>query len=130
MNVECNVAKGVPLVRVMGEVDMSNCDRIDTAVTTTVTNQAFALVLDLSGVTYLDSAGVRLLYQLDARLDIHQQRLVVVVPAGANIMRTLQAAGVIGSLVLTSSLDAAMLIVESPRPSTSHSRGHPNGTTG
>jgi len=128
VNVELGVANEVPLIKVSGEVDMSNCDRVDSAVTATVSNQAFALILDLSEVTYLDSAGVRLLYQLDARMDVHQQQLVIVVPSGANILRTLQAAGVIGSLVLASSLDAALLIAQSPREA--QSGDHSNGTTG
>ena len=128
MNVELGVANEVPLIKVSGEVDMSNCDRVDSAVTATVSNQAFALILDLSEVTYLDSAGVRLLYQLDARMDVHQQQLVIVVPSGASILRTLQAAGVIGSLVLASSLDAALLIAQSPREA--QSGDHSNGTTG
>ena len=113
MNVVSEAAAGLPAVRVSGEVDMSNTQRIADVVDSTVGNDAHALVLDLTGVTYLDSSGVRLLYQLDARLTAHQQRLVLVVPAGATILRTLRAAGVIGSLVLASSTDAAMLIARS-----------------
>jgi anti-anti-sigma regulatory factor len=68
-------------------------------------------VLDLSSVTYLDSSGIRLLFQLEADLVTHGQRLVIIVPSGAPILRTLQAAGVIGSLVLASSTEAALALV-------------------
>jgi len=127
VNVRCDVVKDITVVKVSGEVDMSNTHHIDSAVAGTVTNQALALVLDLSGVTYLDSAGVRLLYELETRLDTHQQRLVVIVPPGAPIMRTLQAAGVIGSLVLASSLDAALLAAQADSPAL---RQNPNGRAG
>jgi len=126
MNVTHEVINDIPVVKVSGEVDMSNCGYIDNVVATTVSNQAFALILDLSEVTYVDSAGVRLLYQLDARLEVHQQRLIVLVPAGAAILRTLQAAGVIGSLMLASSLDAALLVAQSPR----EQHGDTNAPTG
>ena len=55
-----------------------------------VTRTAYALVLDLRAVSYLDSAGVRLLFDLADRLHARRQELVVVVPAGsllANVLR-------------------------------------------
>lgn len=127
MNVRSEMIGDVAALRVDGEIDMSSTQQIETLVGEVVTNQEHALILDLSGVTYLDSAGVRMLYQLDARLAVHQQRLIVIVPTGATILRTLQAAGVIGSLILASTDDAAMLIAQAPPPEAG--RG-PNGTTG
>jgi anti-anti-sigma factor len=126
MKLQSATIQDVPVVRVEGEIDMSNTHDIDVAVGEAVTNQAHALILDLSGVTYLDSAGVRLLYQLDARLAVHQQRLVLIIPPSATILRTLQAAGVIGSLVLASTQDVALLIALAPQDA---AKG-PNGTTG
>lgn len=113
MNVVAELLDDIAVIRVSGEVDLSNTSLIEQAVDANVTNQAHALIVDLSDATYLDSSGVRLLYHLDSRLGSHQQRLVVIVPAGAPILRTLQAAGVIGSVALASTQDAAMLIARS-----------------
>jgi anti-anti-sigma factor len=123
MNLTSSSADGVPMISVGGEVDMSNAHEIEQLVRVMVGNDALALLLDLSDVTYLDSSGIRLLFQLDARLGAHQQRLVVVVPGGAVILRTLQAAGVIGSLLLASSVDAALVIARAERDSNIDRRG-------
>jgi anti-anti-sigma factor len=105
---------------------MSNTAVVESAVAADVSNDAHGMILDLSDVTYLDSAGIRLLYHLESRLAIHQQRLVIVVPTRSVIVRTLQAAGVIGSLVLASSLDEAVIAV---RGEDQHETGS-NGETG
>ena len=115
MNVHVDSSLDIPVIYVDGEVDMSNTHHIDAAVAGAVANDAFGAVLDLSKVTYLDSAGVRLLFQLDSRLAVHQQRLVLVVPASAPILRALQAAGVIGSLALAPALADALLIARTQR---------------
>ena len=47
-----------------------------------LTNRSLALIVDLSGTTYLDSAGITLLFALDAELQERRQRLHLVVPAG------------------------------------------------
>lgn len=98
MNVAVEMIQDTPVARLSGEVDMSNVRAIEDRIGGSVTNKAFAVVVDLSDVTYLDSAGIRLLYQLDSRVESRQQRLIIVVPLGASINRTLEASGTIGTL--------------------------------
>ncbi len=103
MNVAIDVVKDTPVLRITGEVDMSNVRLIEERLGNAVSNKAFAVIVDLSDVTYLDSAGIRLLYQLDTRVQSRQQRLVIVVPLGASINRTLEASGTIGTLKIVRS---------------------------
>ena len=107
MTVDVSIARDTPIARVSGEVDMSNVSLIEDEITRHVSNKAFAVIVDLSGVTYLDSAGIRLLYQLDSRVNSRQQRLVLVVPGGAEINRTLEASGAIGTLRIVRSEEEA-----------------------
>lgn len=79
----------VVVARVAGELDRSNAHAVGEALEAAVPNAALALVLDLSGTTYLDSSGIHLLFDLHSRLDRRQQRLLVVVPEGARIARVL-----------------------------------------
>ncbi|MGI8616370.1 MAG: STAS domain-containing protein, partial [Actinomycetota bacterium] len=51
-----------------GEVDLSNATELEGLITEAVPNNVVGVVLDLSGVTYIDSAGVRLLLSLAGRL--------------------------------------------------------------
>jgi anti-anti-sigma factor len=83
-----------PVVRLRGDIDLSNVDTLAEAAEGAVPNSASGLVLDLSGVTYLDSTGLRLLFRLARRLGDRQQSLRLVVPDGARIARVLQLSGV------------------------------------
>ena len=83
-----------PVAALVGEVDLSNVDDLGERLEQAVSNRAQGLVLDLSGVTYLDRTGVRLIYQLARRLGDRQQRLRLVVPDESRIRRVLQLAGV------------------------------------
>lgn len=101
----------VVIAGINGDVDMANTHPIEQAIADAVTSELPGFVLDLSGVTYLDSAGVRLLYRLDERAGGRQQQLVVVVPSDAPINRTLEAAGALGSLrIVATRAEAADLL--------------------
>ncbi|OLD45150.1 MAG: hypothetical protein AUI83_16425, partial [Armatimonadetes bacterium 13_1_40CM_3_65_7] len=52
-------------------------------------NDAVGLIVDLSGVTYLDSRGLHLLFELAERLRVRDQLLHVVVPETALIRNML-----------------------------------------
>ncbi len=85
---------GWPLARLTGAVDLSNVEVLTARLEGAVSNRAQGLVLDLSGVTYLDSTGLRLIYRLARRLGDRQQSLRLVVPPTSRILRVLTLAGV------------------------------------
>lgn len=76
-----------------GEVDMSNTDEIRLELTGATTNDALALVLDLTDVVYLDSAGIHMIHRLREDLRARGQRLALVIPADSLINDTLRLAG-------------------------------------
>jgi len=82
-----------PVARLSGEIDLSNAAIIKRSIAENVSNQDLSLVLDLSGVTYLDSAGIAMLFDLSRRLIQHQQELILVVPAGSLLHRSLRVSG-------------------------------------
>jgi anti-sigma B factor antagonist len=55
--------RGADLVRLVGEIDMANAPAIGRAVTAQIA-AAKAVLVDLTAVSFLDSAGVRLLDEL------------------------------------------------------------------
>jgi anti-anti-sigma factor len=83
-----------PVARLTGAVDLSNVEDLGRLVEGSVSNRARGLVLDLSGVSYLDSTGLRLIFRLARRLGDRQQRLRLVVPDDSRIRRVLTLAGV------------------------------------
>lgn len=86
---------GNPAILLSGEIDISNAAHLARAIKDSVSNLDHELILDLSRVTYVDSAGIRVLFELARRLKDHQQRLVLVVPEGSGIRRSLTLGGLL-----------------------------------
>jgi anti-anti-sigma factor len=84
--------EGVPIVRLEGEIDLSNADGTFAMLSEVADGDAPALILDLSGLGYLDSAGVRLLFRLARSVVEDGGTLLVVVPHGAPVRRVLELA--------------------------------------
>ncbi len=82
-------AREVPIAALDGEIDMANAEDLRNSILAAVTNHAPGLVMDLTSTTYLDSAGIQVVFELARRLHSRQQQLRVVVPAGATIRRVL-----------------------------------------
>ena len=81
--------RGFTIAAVEGEVDISNSIELETELSHAVPNDARGLVLDLSEVAFIDSSGIRTLFDLAARLGNHQQLLHLVLPDDSQLVRTL-----------------------------------------
>ncbi len=79
----------VRVVRVTGEIDLSNARDVMDAIGRAVTHDARSVVVDLSDTTYLDSAGIAMIFRLAERLSCSRQELRLVVPADAPIRAVL-----------------------------------------
>jgi anti-anti-sigma factor len=94
--------------RVAGEVESVNAEELSTALATRLTSEAAGLVIDLSQVTYLDSAGIELLFDLARRLRTHRQRLRLVVPADAPMRRVLELCDIDRAAPIDATVEAAL----------------------
>lgn len=66
-----------PMVTVSGDIDLANVNEFQSAMTKAV-NKSPSLTVDLTGVSYCDSAAVRALFSLAATTDL----TMVVKPTG------------------------------------------------
>jgi anti-sigma B factor antagonist len=80
----------VVVAAMTGEIDLANADTGEERLVAGVPSEADSLVLDLSAVTYLDSAGIRLILGVNERLHLRRQELRLVVPATAPIQRLIE----------------------------------------
>jgi anti-sigma B factor antagonist/stage II sporulation protein AA (anti-sigma F factor antagonist) len=96
------------VVRLSGEVDLANADDLGAEVRRAVENKTFALAVELREVTYFDSAGVRLLFDLAGELRARRQELVVVVRPGSAIERVLEMVAFDRVATLATDLDEAL----------------------
>jgi len=113
-NVTIGVQDGVVVAGLSGEIDLSNAAEITDALLRGVPNEALGLVIDLSEVSYLDSAGVRMLAELDHRLGWRAQMLRIVAPEASRSRRVLEIAGLERVLSLDITVEAARTNVEDP----------------
>lgn len=107
----------VVVAAVRGEVDLSNAVSVRERLLGAVPNRAAGLVLDLSATHYLDSSGLRLIFELADRLHRRGQKLGLVVPDDSVIRGVLVLTEVEQVAAMFSSLPAAgALIPSAPRP--------------
>jgi anti-anti-sigma factor len=98
----------VAVAGVDGEIDASNTEWLGTRLRGLLTNRSSALIVDLTRTTYLDSAGIALLFELAAELRLHQQQLRLVLEPASPIARMAQLTGLDEAVASHGSLDAAL----------------------
>ena len=79
---------GVAVLRLIGEIDAFGTADIREQIDGALGGDEPTVVVDLSGVAYLDSGGVRLILEMRKRLGEHR-RLGAVVPSGSFVHRIL-----------------------------------------
>ena len=103
----------VRVAAVTGEIDLSNATDLLDALSAAADEAALGLVVDLTGVRHIDSAGVRLLFDLRRRLSQRRQALALAVPRGARIRDVLDMAAVHETVPVAETVDAAVEAVRS-----------------
>lgn len=99
---------GVAIARISGEIDASNTRWLEARLRALLTNQSVALVIDLTEVTYLDSAGIATMFRLGSDLRLHQQQLHLVVLDGSPIKRMVGLTGLDRTLPTHGTLDVTL----------------------
>ncbi|HET9249986.1 MAG TPA: STAS domain-containing protein [Actinomycetota bacterium] len=105
---------GVVVASLSGEIDLSNATDITDALLGGIPNEALGLVIDLSDVSYLDSAGVRMLAELDHRLGWREQVLRIVAPETSRARRVLAIAGLERVLSIDTTVESARTEMTQP----------------
>jgi len=98
----------VPVARLRGEIDAANVDDIGARVRALLSNESTGLVVDLGGVTYVDSAGINLLFALGEALRGRQQQLVIVVGQSSPIARMIALTGLDHAVPTRATVDEAV----------------------
>ena len=107
-DMQLNVEGGVVIATITGELDISNVNGIEQAIVVATPNHADLVLLELSGVDYLDSAGIHLVYRLREKLQSRGQRLRLVIPETSPAADALRLAGVIAHLETRPTVQAAL----------------------
>jgi anti-anti-sigma factor len=76
-----------------GEVDMSNATSVRQQIAESVTPDDDAVIVDLSELSFIDSAGLHTLIELGNVLDERRQKLLLCLPSGSTIRRAIEIIG-------------------------------------
>jgi anti-anti-sigma factor len=93
--------------RITGEIDLSNASEFEETIVDAVPNTALGMVVDLSGVEYLDSAGIRMLVHLVERFRWRQQVMRAAAPDGSRVRGVLSMAGADGIIPVDATVTEA-----------------------
>lgn len=75
LEIEASTSDGTALVRFAGEFDLTGADRAEQALAEVEVNE---VVLDLRGLTFIDSTGLRIVLSADARVRDRGGRMLIV----------------------------------------------------
>jgi anti-anti-sigma factor len=79
----------VSVADLSGEVDMSNAGEVRQRLLQFVSNEDHGLVLDLSGLSFIDSAGLHVVLEVMTLLEERSKQLSLVVPPDIHPARTI-----------------------------------------
>jgi anti-anti-sigma factor len=91
-----------------GEVDGSNASELRLAISERLPSSATGLVLDISTVTYFDSSGIHLLFDLGRKLAVRRQLVRLVLAADAPTRRVLELCDIDAVAPIDPTLEAAL----------------------
>ena len=96
------------VARLSGEVDMSNATYVRDQLLASMPNEAIALVLDISGTRYLDSAAIEILFEVSRRLARRRQELRLAMPSDSPLRRVIELTEVHTAAPVYESLEEAL----------------------
>lgn len=99
---------GIVIAVLTGEVDMSNATSVRQLIAGSVTPDDDAVVVDLSELSFMDSAGLHSVVELSNMLDEGRQKLLLCVPQGSPMERAIEIIGLPRAVSVQSGRNEAM----------------------
>jgi anti-sigma B factor antagonist len=100
--------EGMPIAHLQEDLDAANFAAVEQSLAEAIGPDALSLIVDLSAVEYLDSAGIDMLLRLGERLDRRRNKLILVVPESSQLKRLITIVGVPEAIAIHPSLDDAL----------------------
>ena len=91
--VESSDENGSTRIALSGEIDLANATAIEDELRAAVSSQVSAVSVDLTDLTYIDSAGIRILYRLASRLQALRIVPEFIVPLDSPTRRLVELSG-------------------------------------
>jgi anti-anti-sigma factor len=115
-DVQITLERHALIARLSGEIDMSNAEEMGATVIGATPTESSGVILDLSAVEYMDSAGIYVVYGIRASLQARGQSLILVIPAEAPVHDALRLSGAERPGEIAETVDEALRTIERPSP--------------
>jgi anti-anti-sigma factor len=115
-DVQITLARHALIARLSGEIDMSNAEEMGATVIGATPTEASGVVLDLSAVEYLDSAGIYVVYGMRASLQARGQSLILVIPPDSPVHDALRLSGADRPGEIAGTVEEALTTIQRPSP--------------
>lgn len=102
---------GAVIVSVSGELDIATYPDVEAAIRESFPSDATALVLDLTGVSFLDSSGVQMLFRLYYSLAHSRREMAIVLAIDARPRRAIEICDSVGLLRLCPTREDALRVI-------------------
>ena len=108
------------IVTLSGDVDMSNAALVRRRIAEFVTSNDDAVILDLSSLSFIDSAGLHAVVELGGVLGERRQQIVLSVAPGSQVERAIEIVGIPRTFPVHpdrgAAMEAARVSATDPRP--------------
>jgi stage II sporulation protein AA (anti-sigma F factor antagonist) len=98
--VEAGADHGTVHIRLCGEIDRGNASTVEEQICAAVSGQPAAVSVDLANLIYIDSVGIRLLFDLASHLQKLRIALKLIAPVESPARRLIQFSGLDSLVVL------------------------------
>jgi len=115
-DVQITVTPNALVAHVIGEIDISNAEEMGATVIGATPGEARGVVLDLSAVDYLDSAGIYVIYGMRSSLQARGQTLILVIPPRSPVHDALRLAGAEHPGEVTEQVEGALRAIDDAGP--------------
>ena len=101
-------AGGAVIARPTRDIDTSSARAMQDALADCLDGDADRLIVDLTEVRYLDSAGIDMLLRLGERLRQRRSELLVVIPGSSPLRRVVEIVDLSGAVTVHATVDDAL----------------------
>lgn len=84
---------GIPIVEVVGDVDISNVGEFEVALEQAADRDVGVVIVSLARASYFDSRTIHVLYRFADRLQTNRQKMLIIAPADGSARRILKITG-------------------------------------
>ena len=107
--VEISRRDDVVIARLDGDIDLANTPTVSATILEAVPNDAMGLVIDLTGVRYIDSVGIRMLFTFVRSLHASRQGMAIAVPTDSPVQKLLKITHLDEATEFRDTVDAAIM---------------------